>query len=76
MLDSEVLMDIIKTFQLIDKGPFHHLLIYLQPSLSDKNIPHRQTLHNEIFNKANLSKARLIELLKVIFIACFKRVNI
>jgi len=57
MLDS--LTDINKAFQLVDKGPFRRVLTYLRPSLSDKDIPHRQTLRNEIINKANLSEARL-----------------
>jgi hypothetical protein len=61
MLDSELLNYIIKAFQLIKKGPFRRILTYLRPSLSDKDIPHRQTLHNEIINKANLSEARLKE---------------
>ncbi|KAF8236006.1 hypothetical protein L208DRAFT_1253504 [Tricholoma matsutake] len=38
-------------------SPFHHVLMYLRPSLLDKDIPHRQTLCNEIINKANLSEA-------------------
>ena len=54
-----------KAFQLVDKGPFCRLLTYVRPSLSDKDIPHRQTLRNEIISKANLSEARLKELLKV-----------
>ena len=76
MLGSELLTDINKAFQLVDKGPFRHVLTYLRPSLSDKDIPHRQTLRNEIINKANLSEAQLKELLKVRPIASFKRVNI
>ena len=76
MLDSELLSDINKAFQFVDKGPFHHVLTYLRPSLSDKDIPHHQTLRNEIINKANLSKARLKELLKVRPIVSFKRLNI
>jgi hypothetical protein len=76
MLDSELLTDINKAFQLVDKGPFHCVLTYLQPSLLDKDIPYCQTLHNEIINKANLSEAWLKKLLKVRPIAFFKRVNI
>ena len=76
MLDSELLNYIIKAFQLIEKGPFHRILTYLRPSLSDKDIPHHQTLCNEIINKANLSKAQLKELLKVRLIACCTRMNI
>ena len=76
MLDSELLNYIIKAFQLIEKGPFRRVLTYLRPSLSDKDIPHRQTLRNEIINKANLSEARLKELLKVRPIACCTKMNI
>ncbi|KAF8240582.1 hypothetical protein L208DRAFT_1013498, partial [Tricholoma matsutake] len=52
------------------------VLTYLRPSLSDKDIPHRQTLCNKIINKASLSKAQLKELLKVRPSASFKRLNI
>ena len=76
MLDSELLSDINKAFQLVDKGLFRHVLTYLRPSLSDKNISHRQILCNEIINKANLSETRLKELLKVRPIVSFKRLNI
>ena len=76
MLDSELLNYIIKAFQLIGKGPFRRVLTYFRPSLSDKDIPHHQTLRNEIINKANLSEARLKELLKVRLIACCTRMNI
>ena len=60
-----------KAFQLVDKGPFRRLLTYVRPSLSDKDIPHRQTLRNEIISKANLSEAHLNELLKVRPITCY-----
>ena len=60
-----LLTNIIEAFQLIDKGPFHHILTYLRPLLSDKDIPHCQTLHNRIIDKANLSKARLKKVLEV-----------
>ena len=54
-----------KAFQLIDKGPLRRLLTYLRPSLSDKDIPHRQTLRSAIINKAKLNEVRVKELLKV-----------
>jgi hypothetical protein len=65
--------DIIKAFQLIDKGPFRRILTYLRPSLSDNDIPHRQTLQNRIIDKANLSKARLKKVLEVRPISFCKR---
>ena len=61
-----------KAFQLVDKGPFRRILTYLRPSLSDKDIPHRQTRRNAIVNKAKLSQVRVKEVLKVIALTCCK----
>jgi hypothetical protein len=65
VINSALLTDIIKAFQLIDKGPFRRMLIYMRPSLSDKDIPHRQTLRNRIIDKANLSEVRVKKVLEV-----------
>ena len=50
---------------LIDKGPFRRLLMYLRPSLSERDIPHRTTLRKEILKRAELVEARLKSTLKV-----------
>jgi hypothetical protein len=63
--DSEVILIFIKAFQLVDKDPFRRLLMFLRPSLSDKDIPHRQTLRKVIINKASVSEARVKQVLKV-----------
>jgi hypothetical protein len=73
MIDSDLLTHIMKAFLLVDKGPFRHLLMYLQPSLLDNEIPHRQTLRNRIINKGNLSKVRLKKVLEVRPITYSKR---
>ncbi|KAG1824515.1 uncharacterized protein BJ212DRAFT_1295664 [Suillus subaureus] len=44
-----------EAFQLINKGPFRRLLQYLQPSLSDRDIPHRTKTHNKILEWAKVS---------------------
>ena len=76
MIDSDLLTVIIKAFKLIDKGPFRRILTYLRPSLSDNDIPHRQTLRNRIMDKASLSQARLKKALEVRPIKYCKRWNI
>ena len=60
-----LITDIFKAFQLIDKGPFCHLLTYLRPLLLDNDIPHCQTLYKKIINKANISKSQLKSILEV-----------
>ncbi|OJA11406.1 hypothetical protein AZE42_13443 [Rhizopogon vesiculosus] len=60
----ELIMCEDKAFQLVDKGPFRRLLTYLQPSLSDKDIPHRKAVCNEILKKAEATEVRLKEILK------------
>ncbi|KAJ7448580.1 hypothetical protein FB451DRAFT_1103063, partial [Mycena latifolia] len=41
-------------FRLVDKGPFRRLLQYCRPSLSDKDIPHRTFVRDEIEARAAL----------------------
>jgi hypothetical protein len=51
-------------FQLINKGPFHRLLQYLQPSLLDKDIPRHTKTRDEILECAKLAVQRVKEKLK------------
>ena len=61
----------LQAFQLIDRGPFHRLLKYLCPSLTEKDILHQNTLCKEILNRSKLVEARVKEELRVCFI-CLK----
>lgn len=65
MIDSDLLTHIMKAFLLVDKDSFRRLLTYLRPSLSDNEIPHRQTLRNRIIDKGNLSEVWLKKVLEV-----------
>lgn len=49
----------------MDKGPFRCLLTYVRPTLSDKDIPHRKTLREEILKKAKATEVQVKEILKV-----------
>ncbi|KAG2740806.1 hypothetical protein CY34DRAFT_27435, partial [Suillus luteus UH-Slu-Lm8-n1] len=40
------------------------LLTYVRPTLSDKDIPHRKTLREEILKKAKATEVRVKEILK------------
>jgi hypothetical protein len=55
----------VQAFQLVDRGPFRHLLTYLHPALSDKDVPHRNTLRKEILERAKKAEDRVKEVLKV-----------
>jgi len=44
-----------EAMQLVDKGLFRHLLQYLRPSLSDKDIPHHTKTRDEILERARLA---------------------
>lgn len=54
-------------FQLIDKCSFRRLLMYLRPSLLDKDIPHRTKLTKEILEHAAQAEAMVKMALKVRF---------
>ena len=58
----------LQAFQLVDRGPFRRLLMYLRPSLTDKDIPHRNMLRKEILNRSKLVEARVKEELMVCLI--------
>lgn len=55
-----------QAFQLVDKGPFHCLLQYLWPSLSDWDIPHCTKTQDEILKRATLAVERMKEKLKLV----------
>jgi hypothetical protein len=44
---------------LIDRGPFWHLLKFCHAALSDKDIPHHQTLRTEILQHAQTAEGRV-----------------
>ncbi|KAF8811331.1 hypothetical protein BYT27DRAFT_7089668, partial [Phlegmacium glaucopus] len=58
-----------KAFQLVEKGPFRHLLRYLRPTLPDNDIPHRKALRQAIAVKAATTEAHLRDILKVKYIS-------
>ncbi|KAG1870482.1 hypothetical protein C8R48DRAFT_670840 [Suillus tomentosus] len=49
----------------MEKGPFHHLLTYLQSSLSDNDILHHKAICQEIMKKAVATEARLKDIVKM-----------
>ena len=55
----------LQAFQLVDKESFHRLLIYLRPSLADKDIPHRTKLRKEISDRAEAVEKRIRDKLQV-----------
>ena len=48
-----------KAFRLVDQGPFHHLLKFCHPSLTEKDIPHWKTVQAEILQYANVAKEKV-----------------
>jgi hypothetical protein len=54
-----------KALQLIDKGSFRRLLTYLRPTLSERDVPHRNKLHKEILLRAETAEARVKAALQV-----------
>jgi hypothetical protein len=60
-----------QAFQLVDKGPFRRFIQYCRPALSERNIPHRTKVREEIMKcaetvieraKANLEVFHLLSL--------------
>jgi hypothetical protein len=58
----------IQAFLLVEKAPFRQLLTYLRPSLTDKDIPHRTKLREEILEQAKAVEESMKEKLQVRFI--------
>lgn len=55
-----------EAFQLADKGAFRRLLTYTRPGLSEKDIPHRHKVREEIIRRAKIVESRIRECLKEI----------
>ena len=55
----------LQAFQLVDKPSFRRLLQYLQPSLSEHDIPHHMKIHNEILDHFKLGLSRVLETIEV-----------
>jgi hypothetical protein len=53
-----------EAFLLVDKGAFRRLLTYTRPGLSDKDIPHRDKVREEILRRAKMVESRICEHLK------------
>lgn len=53
-----------QAFCLVDRGSFRRLLKFCRPSLSECDIPHRQTLRAEILQRAGIVEGRVRENLK------------
>jgi hypothetical protein len=49
---------------LIDRPSFRSLLLFCRPSLSEKDIPHRQTLRKEILRRVDIAEGRVRENMK------------
>ena len=57
----------LEAFRLIEQGSFQQLIRYCWPSLSEKDIPHCNTLHAEILRHAHLAENTARDKLKVNF---------
>ena len=55
----------LQAFQLVDKPSFRRLLQYLRPSLSERDIPHRTKIHDEILDRSKLGLSRVLETIEV-----------
>ena len=60
------LIHLLQAFQLVDKGAFRRLLMYTRPSLSERDIPHRTKIQEEILLKAEVAEGRVCEALSKI----------
>ena len=49
----------LQAFRLIECGGFRHLLKFCQPSLAEKDIPHRQTLRADILQRAHIAEEQV-----------------
>jgi hypothetical protein len=57
------LIKLFQAFQLVDKGSFRRLLMYSRPSLSEKDIPHRTKIQQEIILRAHEVEIKVQEVL-------------
>jgi hypothetical protein len=61
------MLTVLQAFQLVDKGAFRHLLVYLRPSLLDTDIPHCTKLRAVILQCAKAVEERMKDKLQVSF---------
>ena len=54
-----------QALQLVDKGPLRRVFVFLRPSLSDKDIPRRNTIRRAILEKAQEAEEQICDKLKV-----------
>lgn len=59
----ELIVEEDEAFQLVDKGAFRRLLMYTQPSLSERDIPHRTKVQQEILLRASGAEVKVSEAL-------------
>jgi hypothetical protein len=53
-----------QVFQLVDKDSFRRLLMFMWPSLTERDIPHRTKIHNEIHHRACNAREKVGNALK------------
>jgi len=63
----------IEAFRLIEQGSFQWLIKYCWPGITEKDIPHCNTLHAEILHRAHLAEDKVQEKLKVQVITTVNR---
>ena len=51
----------VQAFRLVESGRFRSLLKFCRPSLSDKDIPHRRLIRDEITRRAQVAEERVRE---------------
>lgn len=54
-----------QAFQVVEKPPFHRLLKYLRPTLSNSDIPHHTKTRDEIMARAKIVMEQVKEKLAV-----------
>lgn len=59
----ELIVEEDEAFQLVDKGAFRRLLMYTRPSLSERDIPHRTKVQQEILLRARGAEVKVSEAL-------------
>jgi hypothetical protein len=54
----------LQAFRLIERGTFRRLLKFCRPSLSEKDIPSRNTLRAEVLKRVHIAQERMREKMK------------
>lgn len=57
-------------FKILDRPTFRRLLLYIRPSLQDRDIPHRTKLRQLILERAKDAEDKVKAVLGVRFIFC------